>query len=475
MKFMDISKQQESARQGELFDLSAERLPALETGSTPESGVAEVFELSVARSEDRTATERLMEQVASRANLFRACRKVKANKGSAGVDRQTVQELPGWLETNWQELREELLGGHYEPMPVRGVEIPKPGGGLRQLGIPTVKDRLVQQAILQILDPLLDPAFSESSYGFRPGRSAHDALKAGSAFAEEGRLIVVDLDLEKFFDRVSHDILMSRLARHVEDKRLLKLVRRFLQAGMMSNGICVHSDEGTPQGGPLSPLLANLLLDEFDKELERRGHCFCRYADDCNIYVYSLKAGERVLESVTRFLEKRLKLKVNRHKSAVAFVQERKFLGYRLLSGGKLGIAPQSVARIKEKVRAITQRNRGRSLEQIVNELNRLIRGWVHYFRYAQAKQTMQRLDEWLRRKLRCYRLKQCKRAVGIARFLMERGIKPDQAWALGGSGKGWWRKSLSPQAHRAMGKKWFMEIKHVGFVEQYMKLELFT
>jgi len=472
---MDTSKQQESARQGELFDLSAERLPALETGSTPCSGVAEVFELSVARGENRAATEYLMEQVASRANLFRACRKVKANKGSAGVDRQTVQDVSSWLETNWQELREELLHGRYEPKPVRGVEIPKPGGGLRQLGIPTVKDRLVQQAILQILDPLLDPAFSESSYGFRSGRSAHDALKAGSAFVEEGRLIVVDLDLEKFFDRVNHDILMSRLARRVEDKRLLKLVRRFLQAGMMSNGVCVQSDEGTPQGGPLSPLLANLLLDDFDKELERRGHCFCRYADDCTIYVHTLKAGERVLDSVTRYLESRLKLKVNRRKSAVAYVKDRKFLGYRLLSGGKLGIASQSVARIKEKVRAITKRNRGRSLELIVLELNRLIRGWVHYFRYAQAKQMMHRLDEWLRRKLRCYRLKQCKRAVGIARFLTERGVKPDQAWALGGSGKGWWRMSFSPQAHRAMGRKWFKEIKHAGFAEQYMRLELFT
>lgn len=472
---MGTSKQQESARQMELFDLCADRLPALETGSTPRSGVAEVFERSVARNEDRTATETLMEQVASRANLFRACRKVKANKGSAGVDRQTVHELSSWLEPNWQELREELLNGRYEPMPVRGVEIPKPGGGLRQLGIPTVKDRLVQQAILQILDPLLDPTFSESSYGFRPGRSAHDALKSGSAYVEEGRLIVVDLDLEKFFDRVNHDILMSRLARHVKDKRLLKLVRRFLQAGMMASGVCVQRDEGTPQGGPLSPVLANLLLDDFDKELERRGHCFCRYADDCNIYVHTRKAGERVLDSVTRFLEKRLKLKVNRQKSAVAFVQERKFLGYRLLSGGKLGIAPQSVTRIKEKVRALTKRNRGRSLEQIVGELNRLIRGWVHYFRYAHARQTMLRLDEWLRRKLRCYRLKQCKRAVGIARFLLERGIKPDQAWTLGGSGKGWWRISLSPQAHRAMGKKWFMEIKYAGFAEQYMKLELFT
>jgi RNA-directed DNA polymerase len=475
MKFMSVNRQQVSAGQIEQLDLFAEHLPALDRGSSPRSGVAEAFEPLKAHHEDRAATEDLMERVAARANLFCACRKVKANKGSAGVDRQTVHELAQWLETGWHELREELLGGKYEPEPVRGVQIPKPAGGVRQLGIPTVKDRLVQQAVVQVLEPLLDPGFSESSFGFRPGRNAHDALRAGSAYVEEGRETVVDLDLEKFFDRVNHDILMSRLARHVKDKRLLKLVRRFLQAGMMQEGVCVRREEGTPQGGPLSPLLANLLLDDLDKELERRGHRFCRYADDCNIYVYSQKAGERVLVSVTRFLERKLKLKVNRTKSAVAPVWERKFLGYRLLCGGRLGIAPQSVARLKEKVRHLTKRNRGCSLERVVSELNSLIRGWVAYFRLAEAKGTMRNLDAWMRRKIRCLKLKQCKRAVGIARFLMSRGVERDKAWMLGGSGKGWWRMALSQQAHRAMGKKWFKEIGLTEFEDRYIRLELFT
>lgn len=472
MKFTDANRPQVSARQLELFGPSPECLPVSERGSSPRSGAAEEPEPSAAGHENRVATDHLMERIATRANLFRACRKVKANKGSAGVDRQTVQELAEWLEAGWLELRDELLDGRYEPSPVRGVQIPKPAGGIRQLGIPTVRDRLVQQAVVQVLEPLLDPGFSESSYGFRPGRSAHEALRAGSSYVEEGRGIVVDLDLEKFFDRVNHDILMSRLARHVEDKRLLKLVRRFLQAGLMQDGVCVRREEGTPQGGPLSPLLANLLLDDLDKELERRGHCFCRYADDCNIYVRSQKAGERVLASATQFLEKKLKLKVNRLKSAVAPVEERKFLGYRLWSGGTLGIAPQSVARLKSKVREITKRSRGRSLKQVVNELNSLIRGWVAYFRLARAKGMMGDLDAWMRRKLRCLKLKQCKRAIGVARFLMARGIERDKAWTLGGSGKGWWRLSLSPQSHRAMGKEWFNQIGLDGFADRYRQLE---
>ena len=465
---MDASKQQGSARQLDLFDWSVERHLRSGQGSIPCTRLQVEFESFTAHNEDRVTTKYLMEQIASRANLFRACRKVKANKGSAGIDRQTVQELSIWLELNWHKMQERLVEGDYMPSKVRGVQIPKPDGGIRQLGIPTAKDRLVQQAILQILEPLLDPNFSESSYGFRPNRSAHDALKAGSAYVEGGREIVVDLDLEKFFDQVNHDVLMSRLARHVTDKRLLRLVRRFLQAGMMQNGTAVTRTEGTPQGGPLSPLLANLLLDDLDKELERRGHCFCRYADDCNIYVHSQKAGERVMQSVTRFIEKRLKLKVNQAKSAVAPVYKRKFLGYRLLSGGRLGVAPQSVKRLKEKLRRITKRNRGVALERVILELNRLIRGWVNYFKLAQAKSKMNELDSWLRRKLRCFKLKQCKRAIGIARFLMQRGVKTDEAWKLAGSGKGWWRNSCTPQSHKAMGTDWFVEIELESFGNRY-------
>ena len=427
----------------------------------------------MAWSGDRTSTSHLMEQVALEANLFRACKRVRANKGSPGADGMTVGELRDWLDTHIHALREDLLTGRYEPQPVKGVDLPKPGGGTRRLGIPTVIDRLVQQAVLQILEPILDPGFSESSYGFRPGRSAHDALRAGSVFVAEGYDTVVDLDLEKFFDRVNHDILMSRLARRIDDKDLLRLIRRFLQAGMMWEGICVRREEGTPQGGPLSPLLANLLLDELDKELENRGHRFCRYADDCNIYVRSAKAGERVLESVTRFLETRLKLRVNRDKSAVAPVWERQFLGYRLLSGGGLGIAPKSLAKAKKRVREITRRNRGRSLQTAVSELNTFLRGWVGYFRLAKAKSALQRLDEWLRRKLRCLKLKQCKRAVGIARFLMDCGIKEYHAWMLAGSGKGWWCMSCTPQSNRGMDKKWFRDLGLEDFAGRYEREKL--
>lgn len=275
-----------------------------------------------------------MEEICQRANLNQAFKRVKDNKGAPGIDGMRVEALREWLSTHKDELIASLLDGTYQPQPVKGVQIPKPGGGMRQLGIPTVRDRLVQQAFLQVLTPILDPLFSDSSFGFRPGRGAHDALQQAQRYVEDGRIIVVDMDLEKFFDRVNHDILMARLARHVKDKRLLRITRAFLNAGIMQNGVCVARDEGTPQGGPLSPLLANLLLDDLDKELERRGHSFCRYADDCNIYVQSLKAGERVMESITRFLEKRLKLRVNQKKSAVDYVSKRKFLGYRLLESG---------------------------------------------------------------------------------------------------------------------------------------------
>jgi RNA-directed DNA polymerase len=425
-----------------------------------------------AKERQRALTARLMEQVCEPANLNRAYARVMANKGSPGVDGMTVGQLGGWIKRHKQTLVASLLDGSYRPQPVRGVQIPKPGGkGMRQLGIPTVADRLVQQAMLQVLEAILDPAFSASSYGFRPGRSAHDALAAARQYVADGRTIVVDIDLEKFFDKVNHDILMARLGRWVGDKRVLKIIGRFLRAGLMRDGVCVSREEGTPQGGPLSPLLANLLLDDLDKELEQRGHRFCRYADDCNIYVQSKAAGERVLSSVTAFLEKKLRLRVNRDKSAVAYVTERKFLGHRLLPGGGLGIAPQSLGRAKERVRQITRRNRGVSLPDVIGELNSFLTGWVAYFRHAACKRHLQRLDEWIRRKLRCLRLKQRKRTYSIAEFLHQLGVPKWRAWIGALSGKGWWRQSGSPPAMEGMNLAWFESLGLVNLVQRYGQL----
>ncbi len=343
---------------------------------------------------------------------------------------------------------------------------------MRQLGIPTVVDRLVQQAILQVLDPLLDPTFSESSYGFRPGRSAHQALLKASEYVAEGHTIVVDMDLEKFFDRVNHDVLMGRLARRIDDKRLLRIVRRFLEVGIMRQGVAVKRSEGTPQGGPLSPLLANLLLDEVDKELERRGHRFCRYADDLNVYVRSEAAGHRVMASLTRFVEKRLRLRVNRTKSAVAHVRERKFLGYRLLAGGRLTIAPQSLTRARDRIREITRRNRGIRWERMISELNRFLRGWVTYFRYASAKAHLERMDKSIRRKLRCVRLKQRKRGRSVTAFLVSLGVPRWRARKLGGSSRGWWRLAGSPSANEAMSNQWFRKQGLVSLSGWYLELQ---
>ena len=442
-----------------------------EAGGRP-GRVGERQAASVSEGNRALVTDTLMERVCEAKNLNQAFRRVKANRGSPGVDSMTVQDLGPWLKANKEELVASLLDGSYQPREVRGVEIPKPGGGVRQLGIPTVVDRLVQQAILQVLDPEWDGTFSESSYGFRRGRSAHDALQAAQGYVAEGRTIVVDLDLEKFFDRVNHDVLMGRVARRVADKRVLRIIRRFLEAGIMKQGVCVFRHEGTPQGGPLSPLLANLLLDELDKELERRGHRFCRYADDLNIYVKSKAAGERVMASVTRFVEKRLRLRVNRQKSAVAHVRERKFLGYRLLAGGRLTIAPESLKRAKGRIREITRRNRGVSLDRTISELNSFLTGWVTYFRLAEGKTHLQRMDEWTRRKLRCVRLKQRKRGRSVTAFLVSLGVPRKRARALGGSGRGWWRMAGSPQATEAMTIQWFKDQKLVSLTERYLELQ---
>jgi RNA-directed DNA polymerase len=456
---MGVERQQGSEKQRDFFDEALQaslRHDVTGNGGT-EAGTIEERQLPAVWAEPLALTRCLMEDVASSANLNRAYKRVKANKGASGVDGMIVSDLRGWIADNRERLIVSLLDGSYRPQPVRGVEIPKPGGkGMRQLGIPTVVDRLVQQAILQVLEPLLDPTFSRSSYGFRPGRGAHDALRQAREYVSDGRRIVVDLDLEKFFDRVNHDIAMARLARRIGDTRLLGIIRRFLKAGMLSNGLHVERHEGTPQGGPLSPLIANLILDDLDKELERRGHRFCRYADDCNIYVRSQAAGERVMASVTAFLEGKLCLRVNQDKSAVAPVEERTFLGHRLGDLGFLGIAPASLARMKDRVRQITRRNRGIALETMIAELNAFTRGWVTYYRHSQSRSVLRRLDQWLRRKLRCVRLKQCKRTMTVAQFLQDGGVKERQAWILALSGKGWWRKAGSPQAAGAMPNKWF-------------------
>lgn len=470
---MDVEHQQRTWRQLPLFEAGTahERPGASGDGGTG-TAANEEEQASTALNRERALTKGLMERICERENLNRAYKRVKANGGAPGVDGMTVKELHGWIREHKTELIASMLDGNYEPQPVRAKTIPKPGGGERQLGIPTVVDRLVQQAILQVLSEILEPQFSEASYGFRPRRSAHQAVQQAAEYVAEGRVIVVDIDLEKFFDRVNHDVLMSRLARHVTDKRLLRIVRRFLEAGIMQNGVCVARYEGTPQGGPLSPLLANLLLDDLDKELERRGHCFCRYADDCNIYVRTQVAGERVMASITGFLEERLHLRVNRAKSAVAFVDERQFLGYRLLRGGRLGLAPRSLKRVKQRIRAITRRNRGVSLDRMVRELKSFLTGWVTYFRYAECKTHLRRLDEWIRRKLRCVRLKQCKRPKAIYDFLRRSGVSKRSARKLAGAGRRWWRIAKTPQAHQAMNKAWFESLGFVSLFQRYVALQ---
>lgn len=425
---------------------------------------------------DRTGTlaQGLMEAVVATDNMRQALKRVRANKGSPGVDGMTVQQLPEFLKTEWPRLKQALLEGSYQPEPVRRVEIPKPDGGVRQLGIPTALDRLIQQAILQVLDPLYNPTFSHFSYGFRPGKSAPEALAQARRHVASGKEWVVDLDLEKFFDRVNHDLLLGRLAKRIGDRRLLRLIRRYLEADVMLNGVVIEREEGTPQGGPLSPLLSNVLLDELDQELERRGHCFCRYADDCNIYVQSQRAGERVLASITRFLETKRRLTVNREKSAVARPSQRKFLGYRIWGRGekaRLSIAPKSLKRAKETIRRITKRNRGVSLARVLAELRTFTDGWVAYFWRARTPSVFRELDEWIRRRLRCYQWKLWKTPRCRARELRKTGVGPWLAYGVAYDGPGLWRVAGCPAMSRALTNAKLTQLGYHSLYERYQAL----
>jgi len=421
-------------------------------GSRHELGVARQAVTAAAESIG-PPTDTLMEEVLRRENLFAALKRVKANKGAPGVDGMSVEELPSYLREAWPAIREQLLSETYVPSPVREVHLPKPGGGTRMLGIPTVLDRLITQAILQVMSPIFDRDFSAHSYGFRPGRSAHQAIEQARRYMEQGNRWVVDLDLEKFFDQVNHDLLMSRVARKIKDKRLLRLIRRYLTAGIMQGGLVSIREAGTPQGSPLSPLLSNILLDEFDKELERRGHCFCRYADDANVYVRSRRAGERVMASLTRFLESKLRLKVNRAKSAVDRPWKRKFLGYTVTNhrSPRLKPAPQSVQRAKDRIREITHKGRGRNILRVIKEINQFTRGWVGYFRLATVKQAFEALDQWLRRRLRKILWEQWKKPKTRFRRLVALGVKAERARKATATGLGAWWNAGASHMHAAI------------------------
>jgi RNA-directed DNA polymerase len=414
------------------------------------------------KAESLAGTERLMEEVCELENCKQALQRVKANKGSPGVDGMTVDQLPEYLKQHGLEIGEQLRNGTYQPKPVKRVEIAKPDGqGVRKLGIPCVLDRFVQQAVLQVLQKRWDPTFSEHSHGFRPGRSAQQAVHEAQQYIAEGYRWVADLDLEKFFDRVNHDRLMAAVAERVADKRMLKLIRAFLEAGVMEDGLVSPVDEGTPQGGPLSPLLSNLVLDELDRELERRGHRFVRYADDCNIYVGSERAGQRVMESVTRFITNRLKLKVNQAKSAVAQPRQRKFLGFSFTGGRepRRRIAPKAIARFKKRIREQTRRTRGISLRQMVKEIATYLRGWLGYFGDCQTPTVLQDLEAWLRRRLRSVVWKQWKRGRTRFRELRKRGVGKDLAAKTAGSPHGPWRLANSPALAIALPNAFFAQL----------------
>ena len=416
----------------------------------------------------------LMEVVCERGNLRLAYQRVVENKGAAGVDDIGVAEFKGHLKQHWPTIKAKLLAGEYMPQAVRRVDIEKPQGGTRTLGIPTLTDRMIQQAVHQVLSPIFEADFSESSYGFRPGRNAHQALKAAKQHVAEGRRFVVDMDLEKFFDRVNHDLLMEKLSKKVGDGRVLRLIRRYLEAGMMAQGIVSPRTEGTPQGGPLSPLLSNVLLTELDRELERRGHAFCRYADDCNIYVRSQQAGERVMASITRFLADTLKLTVNTAKSAVARPWVRKFLGYSLTwhKAPKLRIAPTSLKRLEDKVRDVLKGARGRSLAEVIIALNPILRGWMAYFRLSETKMAPEELDGWVRHKLRCILWRQWKRPYTRAKNLMKAGLTEERAFRSAFNQRGPWWNSGASHMNQAFPKSSFDRLGLVSLLDTMRRLQ---
>lgn len=431
-----------------------------ETRSEAQSPSREGTEALVAKcsTESLVPNEQLMEEICQRENLWQAYKRVKGNGGSPGVDGVTVDEMPGYLKQHWISVREQLLSGIYQPQAVRRVEIPKPDGGMRKLGIPTVLDRLIQQAVMQVLQRRWDHTFSESSYGFRPGRSAHQAVARAQQYVAAGYRWVVDLDLEKFFDRVNHDKLMGLIAKRISDKRLLRLIRNWLKAGVMENGLVGPTDEGTPQGGPISPLLSNLVLDQLDRELERRGCQFVRYADDCNVYVRSRRAGQRLMEGLTKLLQNKLKLRVNREKSAVARPWERKFLGFSFTNRNmpKRRIAPKAVVRFENRIRSLTRRTRGVSLEVMVREVARYLRGWQAYFGFCQTPTVLDRFNKWVRRRLRSAACKQWRRGTTRYARLRQLGLSPDLAARTAGHQWGPWRLSRTQALSYAMPSIYF-------------------
>jgi group II intron reverse transcriptase/maturase len=468
-----MKRQQCKEYQLDLFDTTIQDSLGLSTNCETVSRAEEQKESQVtgAGEQERALAGNLMQMVLSPENLKRAHKQVKKNKGAAGIDQMVVGDFAGWYAEEGNPLLAQLYAETYQPQGVREVEIPKDNGSMRKLGIPTVTDRILQQAIAQVLSPIYELEFSDNSYGFRPKRSAHQALGKASQYVEQGSSIVVDMDLKTFFDVVNHDRLMYQLSKRIGDKPLLRLIRKYLQSGIMIGGLVSQRTEGTPQGSPLSPLLSNIVLDEMDKELESRGHKFVRYADDCTIFVQSQAAGERVMESISNFIEGKLKLIVNKDKSKVCFVNQTKYLGYTIQNNGSLSIAVKSLDKLKAKVRIITKRNRGVKFEQVIAELTASLRGWLNYFQYAKCQKLLQGLDSWIRRKLRCYRLKQCKNTFTLHKFLERNGVKKWHSWILALSGKGYWRKSGCPQAHQAMDNLWFDELGLYNLTLNYNRL----